>query len=513
MRQSLQLRTSQQLAMTPQLQQAIRMLQLSTLELQIEIQQALDSNMMLEEESADEFDEQSSSESPAEAHEAQNNTMSELSVTEESPASAEQEIAAENGMTEKTADIPDELPVDSSWDDIYDAPVTTTASTPLGEEPREFEQGDSSPESLQEHLLWQMRMANLSDEDIEIGETLIDAVDNDGFIATPLEELLEGLQAQGVEIDIEELNSVLHTIQNFDPPGVAACSLQESLLLQLKALSNGRRGDQDSSMLISQTINLVENHFELLANRDYAQLKRKLRLNDEQLHQLTSLIQSLNPRPGSQFSAEKPQYIIPDVFVSKQSDVWKVELNQEAAPKIRVNATYANLINQVKGSDSTTLKSHLQEARWFIKSLQSRNETLMKVATSIVKHQQGFLEEGEVAMKAMVLADIANELGMHESTISRTTTRKYMHTPRGIFELKYFFSSHVSTSSGGECSSTAIRAMIKNLISEEPAKKPLSDNKIATLLSEQGINVARRTIAKYREAMAIPPSNERKRLA
>jgi len=506
MRQSLQLRTSQQLAMTPQLQQAIRMLQLSSLELQIEIQQALDSNMMLEEELPEENDDHVAIEP--------DKTGDFDAAGDESPVSAEQEIASESGMLEKTADIPDELPVDSSWDDIYDAPITTTASAaPLGEDSRDFEQGDSSTESLQQHLLWQMRMANFSEEDIEIAETLIDAVNNDGFITSPLNELLEGLQAQGLEIEIEELNAVLHTIQNFDPPGVAACSLQESLLLQLKVLSLKKNIDELDQNLIEQTINLITRHFDLLASRDYAQLKRKLRLNDEQLHRLTHLIQSLNPRPGSQFSAEKPQYIIPDVFVSKRRGSWKVELNLDTAPKVRVNNTYASLIKQMNGSDSSTLKTHLQEARWFIKSLQSRNETLMKVSTSIVEHQQGFLEEGEVAMKAMVLADIAVELGMHESTISRTTTRKYMHTPRGIFELKYFFSSHVSTSSGGECSSTAIRAMIKKLIAEEPVRKPLSDNKIANELSEKGINVARRTIAKYRESMAIPPSNERKRLA
>jgi RNA polymerase sigma-54 factor len=510
MRQSLQLRTSQQLAMTPQLQQAIRMLQLSTLELQIEIQQALDSNMMLEEESADDFGDDEAAEDSAEF---EGNANFEESGAEEIAASAERESASESGMSDTTADIPDELPVDSSWDDIYEAALPTTSSTPLGEEPQEFEQSDSSSESLHAHLLWQMRMANLSEEDIEIAETLIDAVDNDGFITTPLEELLEGLQAQGMDVGIEEILAVLHTIQNLDPPGIAACSLQESLLLQLKARASGKGEHTCNRELIAQTIHLLEKHFDLLANRDYAQLKRKLRLSDEQLHQLTSIIQSLNPRPGSQFSAEKPQYIIPDVFVAKKHGVWRVDLNQDAAPKIRVNSTYANLIKQVNGSDSSTLKTHLQEARWFIKSLQSRNETLMKVATSIVEHQQGFLEEGEIAMKAMVLADIAAELGMHESTISRTTTRKYMHTPQGIFELKYFFSSHVATSSGGECSSTAIRAMIKNLIADEPAKKPLSDNKIASLLAEQGINAARRTIAKYREAMAIPPSNERKRLA
>lgn len=510
MRQSLQLRTTQQLAMTPQLQQAIRMLQLSSLELQIEIQQALDSNMMLEEE----LPEENLEEDDEHAATAPDTASDFDTAADETPVSAEQEIASESGMLDKTADIPDELPVDSSWDDIYDAPITTTASAaPLGEDSRDFELGDNSSESLQQHLLWQMQMANLSDEDIEIAETLIDAINNDGFITSPLNELLEGLQAQGLEIEIEELNAVLHTIQNFDPPGVAACSLQESLLLQLKVLSLKKNIEEPDQNLIEQTSNLLARHFDLLASRDYAQLKRKLRLNDEQLHRLTNLIQSLNPRPGSQFSAEKPQYIIPDVFVNKHRGSWKVELNLDSAPKVRVNSTYASLIKQMSGSDSSTLKTHLQEARWFIKSLQSRNETLMKVSTSIVQHQQGFLEEGEVAMKAMVLADIAIELGMHESTISRTTTRKYMHTPRGIFELKYFFSSHVSTSSGGECSSTAIRAMIKKLIAEEPVRKPLSDNKIANELSEKGINVARRTIAKYRESMAIPPSNERKRLA
>ena len=487
------------------------MLQLSSLELQIEIQQALDSNMMLEEELPEENLEEGDDHA---ATEPDKTSDFDTSGDNESPVSAEQEIASESGMLEKTADIPDELPVDSSWDDIYDAPITTTASAaPLGEDSRDFEQGDSSTESLQQHLLWQMRMANFSEEDIEIAETLIDAINNDGFITSPLNELLEGLQAQGLEIEIEELNAVLHTIQNFDPPGVAACSLQESLLLQLKVLLLNKNINELDKNLLQQTSNLIERHFDLLASRDYAQLKRKLHLNDEQLHRLTQLIQSLNPRPGSQFSAEKPQYIVPDVFVNKHRGSWKVELNLDSAPKVRVNNTYANLIKQMNGSDSSTLKTHLQEARWFIKSLQSRNETLMKVSTSIVEHQQGFLEEGEVAMKAMVLADIAVELGMHESTISRTTTRKYMHTPRGIFELKYFFSSHVSTSSGGECSSTAIRAMIKKLIAEEPVKKPLSDNKIATELSDKGINVARRTIAKYRESMAIPPSNERKRLA
>jgi len=500
MKQSLQLRLGQQLTMTPQLQQAIRMLQLSTLELQLEIQQALDSNLMLEE--VDEFDEYERG--------AEENTLEEPGsdqLAESSPA-AENAIDAdypeERGPTENDA-IPDELPVDSVWDDIYDsAPLTSSAPA---DDDREFEYGDTSGESLREHLLWQMQMTPLSATDVLIAESLIDAINDDGLLSVDLEELLVGLQQQvSEEIELDELEAVLHTIQNFDPPGVAARDLRESLLLQLRALP------KDTPWL-EEARTLLERHFELLAGRDYTQLKRVMKLSEEQLTQVTRLVQALNPRPGAQVSNSRPEYIVPDVFVRKIKGSWRVELNPDAAPRLRINHHYASLIKQMNSSDSSTLKNHLQEARWFIKSLQSRNETLLRVATSIVEHQRDFLEEGEVAMKPLVLHDIAEELGMHESTISRTTTRKFMHTPRGIFELKYFFSSHVGTASGGECSSTAIRAMIKNLVAEESPKKPLSDSKIADILSQEGINVARRTVAKYREAMAIPPSNERKRLA
>jgi len=300
---------------------------------------------------------------------------------------------------------------------------------------------------------------------------------------------------------------VLHRIQNFDPPGVGARDLKETLLLQIKQFPL-------ESPWLKPAQELIEKHFDLLANREYSQLTRRLKISEEELKQILHLIQSLNPRPGSQITASKPEYIIPDVIVSKHNGKWKVELNPDAAPRLRVNPHYASLIKQVHNSeDNTCLKNHLQEARWFIKSLLSRNETLLKVATSIVARQTDFLEHGEEAMKALVLHDIAEAVGMHESTISRVTSKKYMHTPRGIFELKYFFSSHVSTSSGGECSATAIRALIKKLITTENTNKPLSDSKLAAILGDQGINVARRTVAKYREAMAIPPSNERKRLA
>ncbi len=487
MKQSLQLRLGQQLTMTPQLQQAIRMLQLSTLELQLEIQQTLESNLMLEE--GDEFEQDLAEDTEAEE------------------AAEEREEVAELGEELQQETLPDELVVDSVWDDTYDSMPSTPSSSASGsDENREFEYGDSSSEDLREHLLWQVRMSPITEEDMLIAEAIIDAINDDGFLTLPLEDLLESLQAQLPEIELDEVVAVLRSVQNCDPLGVAARDLRECLLLQLRAFP-------EETMWLAEARTLLNEYFELLAGRDYTQLKRVMKLSEQDLTEVIQLIQGLNPRPGGQVAGGNTEYIVPDVMVSKTAKGWRVELNADAAPKLRVNNYYAGLIKQASGSDSTTMKNHLQEARWFIKSLQSRNDTLLRVSTSIIEHQRDFLEQGEVGMKPMVLHDIAEELGMHESTISRTTTRKYMHTPRGIFELKYFFSSHVGTASGGEASSTAIRAMLKTLIAEEPPKKPLSDNKLAQILSDKGINVARRTVAKYREAMAIPPSNERKRLA
>ena len=471
--------------MTPQLQQAIRLLQLSTLELQLEIQQALDSNVMLEL-----------------AEDEDNLPDSEVQEAADETAEASQELELE---LEQPSEIPDELPVDSAWDDIYE-PVSTAPATPGNGEDREFEYGDTSSGSLRDHLHWQMELSSMSETDRLIAESIIDAIDNDGFLTRSLEDIHEDFDQED-DIELDEVEAVLHAIQNYDPSGVASRDLRESLQLQLKQLP-------EDVPWRAKALSLVTDHFDLLANRDYNQIKRRMNLDEKALHNTIKLIQALNPRPGSQISNESAEYIIPDVLVRKHKGRWRVELNPESAPRIRVNETYSGMLKQVNNaSETTTLKNHLQEARWFIKSLQSRNETLLKVATAIVEHQLDFLEQGEVAMKALVLHDIAQEVGMHESTISRVTTKKYMHTPRGIFELKYFFSSHVGTASGGECSSTAIRALIKKLIAEENPVKPLSDNKIAGTLSDQGINVARRTVAKYREAMAIPPSNERKRLA
>jgi RNA polymerase sigma-54 factor len=495
MKQALQLRLGQHLTMTPQLQQAIRLLQLSTLELQTEIQDALDSNLMLE------IDEDSNETDDTARHEAASNAES------ETPGSDDNSDVLSETSAAGESEIPEDLPVDSSWDDIYDNIATTTGSVGTsGSENREFEFSGNTQESLHEHLRWQMQLTPFSDTDRAIAEFIIDAINDDGYLSMSLEEIHQAL-ADEFEIEIDEVEAVLHRIQNFDPPGVGARNLKENLLLQIKQFP------LDSPWL-KPAQELIEKHFDLLAKREYAQLTRRLKISEEELKQILHLIQSLNPRPGSQITATQPEYIIPDVIVSKSNGKWKVELNPDAAPRLRVNPHYASLIKHVHNNEeSTYLKNHLQEARWFIKSLLSRNETLLKVATSIVERQTDFLEHGEEAMKALVLHDIAEAVGMHESTISRVTSKKYMHTPRGIFELKYFFSSHVSTTNGGECSATAIRALIKKLIAAENTNKPLSDSKLAAILGDQGINVARRTVAKYREAMAIPPSNERKRLA
>jgi RNA polymerase sigma-54 factor len=505
MKQALQFRLGQSLTMTPQLQQAIRLLQLSTLELNTEIQDALDSNMMLEigDDSENSENENTSS------------TEKNTQVSAENNDIAQNENSENNleTITDKTTSdlMPDDLPVDTSWDDIYDSilPGTTTSSAATSytadEQPEVY---TASTESLHEHLRWQIKMTPFSEVDAAIAEVIVDEINDDGFLQTSVEEITATLGTLEIhEVEVDEVEAVLHQIHNFDPAGVGARDLRESLSIQLHRQTN----DVD---LREYAIILVDNYFDLLANREYPQLMRKMKISEDDLKDIIQLIQSMNPRPGGQVTSNQAEYIIPDVTVKKINNTWKVELNSDAAPKLRINTTYANMIKNVKNSgDNSSMKDHLQEARWFIKSLVSRNETLLKVANCIVERQKEFLEHGEEAMKALVLHDIAEAVDMHESTISRVTTKKYMHTPRGIFELKYFFSSHVSTASGGECSATAIRALIKKLIAAEMPKKPLSDNKIAIILKEQGINVARRTVAKYREALAIPPSNERKRLA
>lgn len=475
--------------MTPQLQQAIRLLQLSSLELQTEIQDALESNMMLE---------------LAEDEAAPGNgagATDELSVQS---AGNDTELSELNDDI-NTGNIPEDLPVDSGWEDIFES----GAGYGRNQEPLEFlnfENQDTKEQTLRDHLMWQLNLTPTTETDKVIAMAIIDALDDDGYLSYSAADILLAL-GNDMEVEPEEVEAVLHLVQAMEPAGVGARDLGECLALQL--------GQCDpSTPWLKEARELVINHLNLLAAHDYNQLMRRMKLSREDLADVVSLIQSMNPRPGSQVQDTRVQYISPDVYVRKVNDAWKVELNIDAIPQLRINAGYANMIRRAdNSSDNNSLKAHLQEARWLIKSLQSRNDTLLRVASAIVERQRAFLDYGDEAMKPLVLHDIAETLGMHESTISRVTTRKYMHTPRGIFELKYFFSSHVSTDFGGACSSTAIRALIKKLIGAEKPQKPLSDSKIAALLADQGIRVARRTVAKYRETMTIPPSNERKRLS
>ena len=489
MKPSLQLNIGQHLTMTPQLQQAIRLLQLSTLELQTEIQQTLEENPMLELE-----EDNSPSETPTEVSDSQTTTDSEIS-------------AADSQLDmEKNQEIPDELAVDTDWGDIYDITTSNTSSSSSDGGNDYLENQSAGGENLQDHLLWQLQNSPVSEIDLSIGTSIIDAINDDGYLTESIEDIHQSLVNE-LDIELDEVEAMLHRIQRFDPLGVGARDLRECLLLQLEQFDPDTRELADVKMLI-------ENYLDLIGAHDYARLQRKTRRSEEELHRLISFIQTLNPKPGSVISSGTTHYIAPDIYVRKVNGQWRVELNPETSPKIKVNQIYADhLKGSKRGENNSQLKNSLQEARWFIKSLQSRNETLMRVGKAIVARQRLFLEYGDEGMKPMILRDIAEELEMHESTISRVTTHKYMHTPRGVFEFKFFFSSRVSTSDGGECSATAIRAMMKKLIENENPQKPLSDNKISAFLVKEGINVARRTVAKYRESMMIPPSNERKRLA
>ncbi|ARU89736.1 RNA polymerase factor sigma-54 [Pseudomonas sp. M30-35] len=503
MKPSLVLKMGQQLTMTPQLQQAIRLLQLSTLDLQQEIQEALESNPMLErQEEGEDFDNSDPMADGAETatveQPPQQDTYQETSF-QDAPQTVDN---LEDG--EWNERIPNELPVDTAWEDIYQTSASSLPSSSDDDE-WDFTTRTSTGESLQSHMLWQLNLSPMSDKDRLIAVTLIDCINVQGYLEETLEEILEAFDPE-LDIELDEIEAVLHRIQQFEPSGIAARDLRECLTLQLRQLPA-------KTPWLTEAQRLANDYLDLLGSRDYSQLMRRMKLKEDDLRQVIELIQSLNPRPGSQIESSEPEYVVPDVIVRKHNERWLVELNQEAMPRLRVNAQYAGFVRRADSSaDNTFMRNQLQEARWFIKSLQSRNETLMKVATQIVEHQRGFFDYGDEAMKPLVLHDIAEAVGMHESTISRVTTQKFMHTPRGIYELKYFFSSHVSTSEGGECSSTAIRAIIKKLVAAENAKKPLSDSKIAGLLEAQGIQVARRTVAKYRESLGIAPSSERKRL-
>lgn len=496
MKQSLQVRLGQQIIMTPQLQQAIRLLLLSSIELDQEIQQALESNIMLE--IAEEDDNETLSTDNPDLDFNQNNDLN-------------QEISESLSDLEVEGPLPDDIPkgqtVDSDWEDIYEGtlmPYDYTNNKIKGRDLLAKE--GSTTETLQDYLRWQLDLSHFSNLERACAIAIIDAIDEDGYLRASLAEIAQSL-GEKHHLSTKEIETVVHRIQHFDPIGVGARDLRECLLLQLAEY-------QPDTPWLKEAKYIVRNLLALLGTHDYAKLTKRMKFTDQELREVINLIQSLKPCPGAQIASTQANYVIPDVFVKKIGGKWEVELNSENSAKLRINSYYANMISQTDNrADNHKLKTHLQEARWFIKSLKSRHNTLLKVAKCIVKRQSDFLEYGEEAMKPLILHDIAQELELHESTISRVTTHKYIHTPRGIFELKYFFSSHLSTNNGGECSSTAIRAMVKKLIEAENSTKPLSDNKITIKLSERGIKVARRTVAKYREAMLIPPSNERKRLA
>ena len=507
MRPGLQLKISQQLTMTPQLQQAIRLLQLSTLELRQEVIEQLYNNPLLEMDEDDGRTNSSKEETPTTDS---NDGDGDVDFNNDDPSLHQAAAdATEQTVTETEADRSweedghQDLPVDANWDDVHSSSSTTSST---GAEVN-LEQVFQVTESLQDHLHWQLNLTPFSDRDREVAEAFIDSINNSGLISENLREITAHIKYQEPDdrLEDDELEAVLHRLQQFDPPGIFGRNIKECLLIQLNQLS-------DETAHLVQAMRLVDEFLEDIASVDINRLSKKTGYSCDELQEALLLIRSLNPRPGEALAVNEAEYIAPDVYVEKIAGRWRVQLNDSNMPKLRINDTYSNMINRSDNSDENQfLKNNLAEARWFLRSLESRNETLMRVAITIIDLQQGFLDHGPIAMKPMVLSDIATKLDLHESTISRVTTSKYLATPQGIFELKYFFSSHVGTSGGGECSSTAVCAILKTMISAEQPAKPLSDNKLTSLLEEQGIQVARRTVAKYRESMGIPSSSQRKR--
>ena len=468
MKPSLQLKLSQHLALTPQLQQSIRLLQLSTLELEQELEKYLQENPLLERE-------------------------------EEEYAP---QLAASSEVESETVEKPESEPVppssadDESW--LGEESSYSGTSGSFDDDDNDFQDVQAATTSLREHLSWQLGLMSIPDRDRTLVQCLIEALDDDGYLTQTLEDLAETLPPE-LEIEPEELQIALKHLQYFDPTGVGARNAQECLALQLEVLP------ADDTQVLA--LKIVRNHLDLLAGRDFVKIKKFIECDDDQLRAAQFLIRSLNPRPGAKYAALDARYITPDVVVRKIRGQWTVNVNSDAFPRLRINSLYAQILSKQRGSG---LAGQLQEARWLIKNVQQRFDTILRVAQSIVDRQRQFFDHGEVAMRPLVLREIADILGLHESTVSRVTTQKYMATPRGIFELKYFFGSHVATEAGGACSATAIRALIRQLIGAEAPKTPLSDSQLSDILGQQGIVVARRTIAKYREALSIPPVKLRK---
>jgi RNA polymerase sigma-54 factor len=461
--------------MTPQLQQAIRLLQQPALDLQAHIRQALESNVMLE--SLDE--------------------LPELTGTHESPAAEQSQPEGAEAQEERPAEV--EI-ADDAWAEQTTGPSETPWS---GNSDRAQEFADERGQTLQDHLVWQLELARLEPRDQAIGLAIIDAINDDGYLIDSLDEIRQGLLPD-VTCDVADVERVLVQVQSLDPAGVGARSIGECIGLQLKQLSADTAG-------LELAHALAERHLDEVASQQFNILKRQLRVSDEELESALVLLRSCHPRPGSAIHASTAEYVVPDVFVRRTDSGWTVEINPATLPRIRVNQSYAGMLG--RSADHASLRAQLQEARWLLRSLEIRNDTLLKVARCIVQRQSAFFEQGDEAMQPMILRDVAEAVQMHESTISRVTTAKYMHTPRGVYEFRHFFSSHVAGEDGTETSSTAIRAKIRKLIAQEDPASPLSDSRIAEILSQEGIPVARRTVAKYREAMQLAPSNERKRAA
>jgi RNA polymerase sigma-54 factor len=481
MKQTLQLKLSQHLTLTPQLQQSIRLLQLSTMELNQELEKFLAENPLLEREDAD---------TPAAAMPAHMNGEPAATLQ----PSGEQPEAESPAQSETYS-------AELDW--VGEGGGSSAGARDDSDEGDFFQVAADSP-NLREHLHRQLTLTKLEPRDRNLVAFLIEALDEEGYLTQPLEELVQ-IVPEELQIEPEELQIALKHLQNLDPTGVGARSCSECLELQLLALP-------ESTPSRTTALALVRSHLELLAARDFAKLKKALQCGDDELRQAQKLIQSLNPRPGAEFAPVETRYVVSDVIVKKVKGVWVASLNPDALPKLRINRMYADILQNNRGQSGGQLSHQLQEARWLIKNVQQRFETILRVSQAIVDRQRHFFEHGEVGMRPLVLREIANTLGLHESTVSRVTTQKFMFTPRGIFELKYFFGSHVATETGGACSATAIRALIKQLVAAEDAKRPLSDSKISEILGQQGIVVARRTIAKYRESLQIPSVSMRKSL-
>jgi RNA polymerase sigma-54 factor len=478
MKQTLQLKLSQHLTLTPQLQLSIRLLQLSTLELNQELETFLAENPLLEREDP---------------------------VTDSAPTLArlngEQTAAVETPAEESNTETPTSENSSAELDWFTGA---TSGSGTRDDEESDYPQIAAELPSLREHLLEQLTLTHLEQRDRNLVTFLIEALDENGYLAQPLEELVALLPAE-LQIELDDLQIALKHLQNLDPTGVGARNCVECLELQLLATP-------EATPARAHSLAIVREHLPLLASRDFARLKKTLQCSDDELRRAQHLIQSLNPHPGAAFTAVETRYIVSDVIVKKTKNVWIANINPEAMPKLRINRMYAEILQNSRGQSSGQMSHQLQEARWLIKNVQQRFETILRVSQAIVDRQRQFFEHGEVAMRPLVLREIADTLGLHESTVSRVTTQKFMFTPRGIFELKYFFGSHVATETGGAASSTAIRALIKQLVAAEDQKSPLPDSRISAILGQQGIVVARRTIAKYRESLHIPPVSLRKSL-